>query len=141
MSRMFDAPLVRSMVTVRLLVAALVALAFPAALTGCGNRDAEKPAASESESELQTAADEANDENGEQNAEAPAEPEADKPTADELPLPEDFEAEAAAAITPENLESELQALEREVNSDPVPKTPAQNPKAKPNPKAAKAPAP
>jgi hypothetical protein len=39
------------------------------------------------------------------------------PTADELPVPEDFEAEAEGEITRENRRSELDALDREISAD------------------------
>ena len=38
-------------------------------------------------------------------------------TADEVPIPEDFEAEVAASITIENLEGQLAALELEVGEE------------------------
>jgi hypothetical protein len=39
------------------------------------------------------------------------------PSADELPVPEDFEAEAEREITRDNLRSELDALDREISAD------------------------
>jgi hypothetical protein len=39
------------------------------------------------------------------------------PTADELPVPEDFEAEAEREITRDNLRSELDSLDREISAD------------------------
>jgi hypothetical protein len=39
------------------------------------------------------------------------------PTADELPVPEDFEAEAEREITRDNLRSQLDALDREISAD------------------------
>ena len=39
------------------------------------------------------------------------------PTADELPVPEDFEAEAEREITRDNLRAELDALDREITAD------------------------
>ena len=39
------------------------------------------------------------------------------PTADELPVPEDFEAEAEREITRDNLRAELDSLEREISAD------------------------
>ena len=46
-----------------------------------------------------------------------AEAEVDEPTADEVPIPEDFEEEAVAQITPQNYESELDALAAEIEAD------------------------
>lgn len=39
-----------------------------------------------------------------------------QPTADELPVPEDFEAEAEREITRDNARTELDAIERELES-------------------------
>jgi hypothetical protein len=39
------------------------------------------------------------------------------PTADEFPVPEDFEAEAEREITRDNLRSELDSLDREISAD------------------------
>ena len=39
------------------------------------------------------------------------------PTADELPVPEDFEAEAEREITRDNLRAELDSLDREISAD------------------------
>jgi hypothetical protein len=39
------------------------------------------------------------------------------PTADELPVPEDFEAEAEREITRDNLRTKLDALDREISAD------------------------
>jgi hypothetical protein len=39
------------------------------------------------------------------------------PTTDELPVPEDFEAEAEREISRENLRAQLDAIEREIKAD------------------------
>jgi hypothetical protein len=56
-------------------------------------------------------------------APAPAAPapsaaaEAKEPTPDEVPVAEDFEAEAAQQITDDNFKAELDALEKEMNAE------------------------
>jgi hypothetical protein len=48
---------------------------------------------------------------------APAKADVPPPTPDELPVPEDFEAEAERLITRANLRTQLDAIEREINAD------------------------
>lgn len=47
---------------------------------------------------------------------APAPPELE-PTADEVPIAEDFEAQAAEEIKPDNLSGQLDAIEKEIELD------------------------
>jgi hypothetical protein len=47
-------------------------------------------------------------------------PEVQQPTPDELPVPEDFEAEADREVTRSNLRAELDTIERELNADKRP---------------------
>jgi hypothetical protein len=48
----------------------------------------------------------------------PTQNQAAQPSADELPVPEDFEAEAEREITRANLRAELDSIERELNGKP-----------------------
>jgi hypothetical protein len=50
-------------------------------------------------------------------APAPGLPVEQEPTPEELPVPEDFEPEAAQQVTAENYRAELDALERELEAE------------------------
>lgn len=87
----------------------LCLLLLGAAAPAC-SQDKEAPATEETPAPAVAPAEEAPD-----PAAKPAE-EAE-PAAEELPAPEDFEAEANEEITDENLEKELESMEKELGTE------------------------
>ena len=92
--------------------ALMIMLTLSLFAVGCGGEQNEPGGTDETDTVDEPIVDENTEADEQADEQAAAEP-----TAEEFPLPEDFEEEAATRITPNNLEQELAALEAELDAE------------------------